>query len=222
MLFSCLPKLGILLIWYVHFIDPICIYIYIIWLCNACRRYNLSGWFVGSVFLMSSLFLFGLMIPLRWDLSRSLDHQPVCSLNSLSHLGGSRGGSPDHFTPCCCFLPVFLIIVVWYFHLRVWPRSSGAGWLSHHHKRIWRMALCYREVEDDTGALQVFDYMIRQVNVIWLSNPLRGRLGWMVSGCTRSTHVKTESPSIKWQFEYRSTIILHLRLLSFLLPASQI
>ena len=80
------------------------------------------------------------------------------------------------------------------FDLRVLGRGGSATITNEFDHR---MAMCYREVEDDNGALQVFDYMIRQVNVIWLSNPLRGRLGWMVSGCTRSKHVKTESPSIK-------------------------
>eukprot|EP00435_Cladocopium_sp_Y103_P010097 s14_g2.t1 len=40
------------------------------------------------------------------------------------------------------------------------------------------MAMSYREVETDNGAMQVFDYMVQQVNVTWRNQALSDSGGW--------------------------------------------
>ena len=70
----------------------------------------------------------------------------------------------------------------------------SGGWLSH---RFDRMAMAYREVENDDGAIQIFDYMVRQVNVTWRSWRSHGAIWVIKMGISRDFLYRWNAVSLK-------------------------
>lgn len=70
----------------------------------------------------------------------------------------------------------------------------SGGWLSH---RFDRMAMAYREVENDDGAIQIFDYMVRQVNVTWRSWRSHGAIWVVKMGISKDFLYRWNAVSLK-------------------------